>query len=256
MTVTDGAAIVFFLAALCFAGALLALVKRSWRSRGLRILKPSAAALVGSFVVLLATVPSQDGSAPAAAVTTGRSEAATRAEAGQAPRAPDADARPMTSAAVDVQSPPMPTTAPVTPAARATTAPAFTKAERQLDLPALLKDCPAGNEACLSMQKAFRDEYAAAFKRKYTSQRNIAYMLEDRDSHGQIGVVHNWIAACAWRAVILNSRHADVDASDRSNLDFACRRLNPPGKAAAAIMAGELMGKIYQRPLATGFMFP
>ncbi len=123
------------------------------------------------------------------------------------------------------------------------------------DVNALLKPCN-GDEFCLGGQKKFKDEYTAAFKRRYTSQRNVAYMLEDRSSHPEHGVVRNWIFACAWRAVIVNSRSKEVDDSDRSNLEFACRRLNPPGKAAAAIMAGELMGKIYQRPLATGFMLP
>ncbi len=123
------------------------------------------------------------------------------------------------------------------------------------DVDALLKPCN-GDEFCLAGQKKFKDEYVGAFKRRYTSQRNVAYMLEDRSSHPEHGVVRNWISACAWRAVIVNSRSKEVDDSDRSNLEFACRRLNPPGKAAAAIMAGELMGKIYQRPLATGFMLP
>lgn len=123
------------------------------------------------------------------------------------------------------------------------------------DVEALLKPC-SGDGHCLSAQKKFKDEYAGAFKRRYSSQRNVAYMLEDRSSHPEQGVVRNWILACAWRAVIVNSRSKEVDDSDKSNLEFACRRLNPPGKAAAAIMAGQLMGEIYQRPLATGFQFP
>lgn len=141
-------------------------------------------------------------------------------------------------------------------AAEAAKAPSLTKAELALDLGTMLKDCPADDETCLFYQKKFRDEYVAAHKRSYTSQRNVAYMLEDRDSHSEHGVVRNWIAACAWRAVILNSRNKEVDGSDRSNLEFACRRLNPPGKAAAAMMAGSLMDKIYRRPLAAGFQFP
>lgn len=141
-------------------------------------------------------------------------------------------------------------------AAETVKAPPLTKAELALDLPTIVKDCPAGDDSCLFYQKKFRDEYASAHKRSYTGQRNVAYMLEDRESHSEHGVVRNWIAACAWRAVILNSRSKEVDGSDRSNLEFACRRLNPPGKAAAAIMAGGLMDKIYSRPLAAGFQFP
>lgn len=145
---------------------------------------------------------------------------------------------------------------PQVAAAATAKAPPLTKAELALDLPTILKDCPANDDTCLFYQKKFRDEYASAHKRNYTGQRNVAYMLEDRDSHSEHGVVRNWIAACAWRAVILNSRDKEVDDSDRSNLEFACRRLNPPGKAAAAIMAGGLMDKIYRRPLAAGFQLP
>lgn len=123
------------------------------------------------------------------------------------------------------------------------------------DVQALLKPCSA-EETCQFYQTKFKDEYAGAFKRRYSSQRNVAYMLEDRDSHSDHGVVRNWIAACAWRAVIVNSRSKEVDDSDRSNLEFACRRLPATGKAAAAILAGQLMGEIYKRPLAAGFQFP
>lgn len=123
------------------------------------------------------------------------------------------------------------------------------------DVQALLKPC-SSDETCQFYQDKFKSEYAGAFKRRYSSQRNVAYMLEDRDSHSDHGVVRNWIAACAWRAVIVNSRSREVDDSDRSNLEFACRRLPAPGKAAAAVMASQLMGEIYERPLAAGFKFP
>lgn len=123
------------------------------------------------------------------------------------------------------------------------------------DVQALLKPCSA-EETCQFYQGKFKDEYAGAFKRRYTSQRNVAYMLEDRDSHSDHGVTRNWISACAWRAVIVNSRSREIDDSDRSNLEFACRRLPATGKAAAAILASQLMGEIYKRPLAAGFQFP
>lgn len=123
------------------------------------------------------------------------------------------------------------------------------------DVQALLKPC-SSDETCQFYQTKFKDEYAGAFKRRYSSQRNVAYMLEDRDSHSDHGVVRNWIAACAWRAVILNSRSKEVDDSDRSNLEFACRRLPASGKAAAAILAAQLMEEIYKRPLTAGFQFP
>lgn len=123
------------------------------------------------------------------------------------------------------------------------------------DVQALLAPCSAGAE-CKEYQLRFIDEYKNAHKRRYTSQRNVAYMLEDRESHPDHGVTRNWVSACAWRAVILNSRSKEIDDSDRFNLEFACRRLPPAGKAAAALMAGELMGEIYRRPLAAGFKFP
>lgn len=123
------------------------------------------------------------------------------------------------------------------------------------DVQALLAPCISGAD-CKEYQQRFIDEYKNAFKKRYTSQRNVAYMLEDRESHPDHGVTRNWISACAWRAVILNSRSKEIDDSDRFNLEFACRRLPPAGKAAAALMAGELVGQIYRRPLAAGFKFP
>lgn len=123
------------------------------------------------------------------------------------------------------------------------------------DVQALLAPCTSGSD-CKEYQQRFIDEYKGAFNKRYGSQRNVAYMLEDRDSHVDHGVTRNWISACAWRAVILNSRSKEIDDSDRFNLEFACRRLPPAGKAAAALMASELMGKIYRRPLAAGFKFP
>lgn len=128
-------------------------------------------------------------------------------------------------------------------------------APAKADVSDYLKSC-SGNETCQFYQDKFKSEYSSAFKRKYTSQRNVAYMLEDRDSHSEHGVQRNWIAACAWRAVILNSRSKEVDDSDRSNLEFACRRLNAPGRVAAALMADELMLKIYKRGLPSSFKWP
>lgn len=134
-----------------------------------------------------------------------------------------------------------------------------------LSLPAALGQVPAvsehlkacdSDEFCQSFQNVFKDEYESAFKKRYTSQRNVAYMLEDRESHPNHGVQRNWIAACAWRALILNSRSREVDDSDRYNLEFACRRLNAPGRVAAAIQADELIRKIYKRSLPASFRWP
>jgi len=251
MTTFNAALLIFLLSSVAIGGALISLFKRSWRSRGFGALKVSLAAFALSFGTMLATTPPSDP----------KSNQLISQTTPAVPSPPTADKPDQSgmgsSPAIEprVERASASAGSPQPLFQKAAEARPFSKAELQLDLPAILADCPVSNESCLASQQKFRDEYVSAFKKRYTSQRNVAFMLEDR-AHGQIGVVHNWIAACAWRAVIMNSRHPEVDDGDRSNLAYACRRLNPPGKAAAAIMAGELMGKIYQRPLATGFMFP
>jgi len=115
-----------------------------------------------------------------------------------------------------------------------------------------LQSCPTGDSGCALGAKQFETNYAKAWRRDYTSQRNVAYML----SGARSGVKPDGIASCAWRTVIINSGSKSVDDSDRSNLSSACRDLTQPQRVAAVAMASEIMSKIYKKGLEVGFRLP
>jgi hypothetical protein len=78
----------------------------------------------------------------------------------------------------------------------------------------------------------------------YQAQRNLAYYLSTRaEGHAQ-----NVVAACAWRIVILKSRHAEADSSDEGNKTFDCdRKLNSQQLREAESQANALLKRIKKR---------
>lgn len=78
----------------------------------------------------------------------------------------------------------------------------------------------------------------------YQAQRNLAYYL----STGAEGHAQNVVAACAWRIVILKSRHSEADSSDEGNKTFDCdRKLNSPQLREAESQANALLKRIKKR---------
>jgi len=55
----------------------------------------------------------------------------------------------------------------------------------------------------------------------YQARRNLAYRYQQGDFSAQ----PDYVTACAWREIILDSGGEQVDASDISNRDFACGRM-------------------------------
>ncbi|MCA1633223.1 MAG: hypothetical protein LC785_06025 [Acidobacteria bacterium] len=78
----------------------------------------------------------------------------------------------------------------------------------------------------------------------YQAQRNLAYYL----STGAEGHTQNPVAGCAWRIVLLKSRHNQADSSDESNKTFDCdRKLNPQQLREAEAKAAALLKRIRKR---------
>lgn len=80
----------------------------------------------------------------------------------------------------------------------------------------------------------------------YQAQRNLAFGFSSAPYPGQ---AKNAIAACAWRAVILNSGHRRVDATDQNNFAVYCGQLSAEQQASARRQARELFRSIYGRDL-------
>jgi hypothetical protein len=114
-------------------------------------------------------------------------------------------------------------------------------------------------------EKASLDKYKAVFKERnpylppigkepntndiekkalagdYLAQRNLAYYL----STGADGHSTNPILGCAWRIVILKSKHAKADATDTNDKSFYCdRKLDQPQLKQAEAEADSLLKKI------------
>lgn len=98
------------------------------------------------------------------------------------------------------------------------------------------------NQISASMQQLA----ALALSGDYQAQRNLAYSYSRGWEGGQIDVVQG----CAWRKVILSSKHASVDDSDVSNHQFECSKLTPDQHATAQQRAAELVQQIYNREAA------
>lgn len=105
-------------------------------------------------------------------------------------------------------------------------------------------DCsPSDPKECARDRANFIRDYLRAMAGNYQGQRNVAFML----STGDAPVVKNRIQGCAWRFVIVQSGHADADASDAMNLKTDCGRLNNAERATAAARTAEIMRQIERR---------
>jgi len=114
-------------------------------------------------------------------------------------------------------------------------------------------------------EKASLDKYKAVFKERkpylppigkepdtnaiekqalagdYQAQRNLAYYL----STGADGHSINPILGCAWRIVILKSKHAKADATDTNNKSFYCdRKLDQQQLIQAEAEVNAILNKI------------
>jgi len=98
---------------------------------------------------------------------------------------------------------------------------------------------------CRYTRDTWKTEYKDATAGKYQGQRNVAFCL----STGCDDAIRpDKILGCAWRIVIVNSRHAELDDTDTMNLKQFCGPvyIDQAGRRAAEAQAKtmlELIGK-------------
>lgn len=115
---------------------------------------------------------------------------------------------------------------------------------------ALFADCGllAGYDRswCQAEQRRFIDLYGRALRRDYHSQRRVALCLSS-GCDGSVRVDRS--LACAWRKLILASGSPYVDLSDTRNFRQDCAGLSHEEQVGARSHAGELMMRLYGKPL-------
>lgn len=102
--------------------------------------------------------------------------------------------------------------------------------------------------AALLAFNAFASSGAAEMERKamhrdYQAQRNLAYSYQT----ASLGLPKDLMKACMWRTVIILSGDKQVDSSDASNHDFACRKLTSTERVAAVRQGEKLTEKLYKK---------
>lgn len=73
-----------------------------------------------------------------------------------------------------------------------------------------------------------RDAEWLSLQGNYQAQRNYAFSLRTKN---------DYMSACAWRLIIINSGHRDVDESDISNAEYECGKLNELQRQAVVAKA-------------------
>lgn len=115
------------------------------------------------------------------------------------------------------------------------------KAEAENFFNALCTETDKYHGTCEEEQRDFVSDYQKAFRGEYTPQRNVGFMLYT----GSGGAIRkNPIQACAWRMVVLQSGHPQLDTGDTANADLACKRLSASERTAAAARTVAIMGEI------------
>lgn len=106
----------------------------------------------------------------------------------------------------------------------------------------------ADRTLCESSRRQFLHWYPTAFRGNYQGQRNVAFCLSTGCDDA---VNQDYIAACAWRMVIIGAADKRMDRSDRMNLDTYCggTRVDTTERADAARIAQDLFRRIYRREL-------
>ena len=89
--------------------------------------------------------------------------------------------------------------------------------------------------SCEAEQSSFIKDYQRAFRGEYTPQRNTAFCLYNSCGGA---IRKNPVQACAWRMVVLQSGHPEVDLTDTQNAELGEVNLQDLGNGADAPSAG------------------
>ncbi|MGE0213424.1 MAG: hypothetical protein AB7S41_17170 [Parvibaculaceae bacterium] len=100
---------------------------------------------------------------------------------------------------------------------------------------------------CKAEQARFIQLFQRALGRDYHSQRSVASCF----AGGCDGAVKvNYVAACAWRVLILESGYTFVNSIDSDNYKIDCASLEADqAQKVIRTQAGSLMLRIYGKPL-------
>jgi len=121
-----------------------------------------------------------------------------------------------------------------------------------LDTPeSLLASCDFASKYnqswCMSEQVRFVEIYRKSLNKDYYGQRSVASCLVS-GCDGAVTIDKR--RACAWRMLIVSSGSPYVDTSDRSNYRLDCSGMTTDAdRAAVHSMAGDLMMRVYGKPL-------
>jgi hypothetical protein len=108
--------------------------------------------------------------------------------------------------------------------------------------PAPVSGFCSSNGICETNRAKFElQDWPKAWRGDYQGQRNVAYCLAS-GCEGAVKV--NQFGACAWRMIILASKHDDADDSDVSNLKLDCEKLDDVGMAAAHARSQDIFSRI------------
>lgn len=129
------------------------------------------------------------------------------------------------------------------PAAEVAEAERLMAAALQRDPDTPVQRCPESGDqsTCLATQKSMLADWPKAWEGDYQAQRNVAFCLSD-GCNGAIRV--DAIQGCAWRLVILNAGHEEVDQTDTANADLYCGRLTPTERSAATTKAEQISNPV------------
>ncbi|MGY5808213.1 hypothetical protein ACXHXG_10890 [Rhizobium sp. LEGMi198b] len=93
---------------------------------------------------------------------------------------------------------------------------------------------------CRHTRDAWKTEYDAATAGQYQDQRNVAFCLSTGCDNA---IQPDKVLGCAWRIVIMNSRHAELDNTDTVNLKQFCgpAYVDHAGRQAAEAQAQTML---------------
>ncbi|MBB5572747.1 MULTISPECIES: hypothetical protein [Rhizobium] len=100
---------------------------------------------------------------------------------------------------------------------------------------------------CRHTRDMWKSEYDAATEGKYQNQRKVALCLSTGCDNA---IQPDSIRGCAWRMVIVNSRHAELDNTDTENLNHFCGSayIDQAGRRAAEVQAKTMLELLGMRP--------
>jgi len=105
---------------------------------------------------------------------------------------------------------------------------------------------------CPRIQAMILTDFTKAMAGDYQGQRNTAVYFRDGGAALSVSgrtpfLFPNPIQSCAWRMVILDSGHAEINQVDTNNLRISCNDLGEVERSAARVRSQQIMKEIRAR---------